>query len=118
MTTRELDRAVEAGDLVDALKRFGLSQADVARATRSDAKTVYAWRTAHAQPRNATYVRLVGLRETVQTLGDSLTPRGVGQWLHAPNRLLGGRPPLEVLRDGDQEAVLEAARSFVDGAYV
>jgi len=97
---------------------FGVSQADVAQVTRTDPKTVYAWRARNTRPRSATYDRLDGLREVVRALADSLTPRGVGQWLHARNRLLGGRRPLEVLREGETEAVLRAARSFVDGEYV
>lgn len=118
MSTKQLDRAVEAGDIVAAFKSYGVTQADVAQVTRTDPKTVYAWHATKARPRNATYERLDGLREVVRTLADGLTPRGVGQWLHAGNRLLGGRRPLDVLREGDRESVLRAARSFVDGAYV
>ena len=118
MSAKQLERAVEAGDLVEAFKSFGVTQADVAQVTRTDPKTVYAWRASNTRPRSATYDRLDGLREVVRTLADSLTPRGVGQWLHANNRLLGGRRPLEVLREGETDAVLQAARSFVDGAYV
>jgi len=118
MSAKQLERAVEAGDLVEAFKSFGVTQTDVAQVTRTDPKTVYAWRASNTRPRSATYDRLDGLREVVRTLADSLTPRGVGQWLHASNRLLGGRRPLEVLREGETDAVLQAARSFVDGAYV
>jgi len=118
MSTKQLERAVEAGDLVEAFKSFGVTQADVAQVTRTDPKTVYAWRASKVRPRNATYERLDGLREVVRALADSLTPRGVGQWLHAANRLLDGRRPLDVLREGDRDKVLQAARSFVDGAYV
>lgn len=118
MTTKQLDRAVEAGDLLDAFKAYGILQLDVARVARVDPKTVYAWKARGARPRAQVYDRLDGLREVVRVLADSLTPRGVGQWLHARNRLLRGRRPLDVLRDGDQRAVLEAAHSFAEGAYV
>ena len=118
MSIQELERAVEAGDVVHALKEYGVTQADVAKASGAEAKTVYAWRASKSRPRNTTYQRLDGLRETVRILSDSLTQRGVGQWLHAPNRLLDGRLPLDVLRDGDQPAVLAAAQAFIDGAYV
>lgn len=43
---------------------------------------------------------LAGLRDLVLLLSDSLTPRGVGQWLHARNRLLDGDRPIEALADG------------------
>jgi hypothetical protein len=62
--------------------------------------------------------RLFALREIVLLLHDSLTPRGVGQWFRARNRLLDGRRPLDVLAEGDVEAVRGAAAAFADGAYV
>lgn len=62
--------------------------------------------------------RLQELRSLVVTLSDSLTPVGVAQWLHAGNRLLGGRAPLDVLTDGDAPEVTAAAASFTEGAYL
>jgi IS5 family transposase len=51
-------------------------------------------------------------------LSDSLTPRGVGQWLHAKNRLLGGHRAIDLLADGNVDEVRLAARAFIEGAYV
>lgn len=62
--------------------------------------------------------RLQGLQSVVVTLSDSLTTRGVAQWLHAGNRLLGGRAPLDVLADGEIGEVTAAAASFIEGAYI
>lgn len=58
------------------------------------------------------------LRSLVLILSDSLTSRGVAQWLHAGNRLLDGRPPLDVLIAGDLRQVREAAASFAEGSYL
>ena len=49
---------------------------------------------------------------------DSLTPRGVGQWLHAKNRLLDGGRPIELLAQGHYAEVRGAAESFIDGSSV
>jgi len=117
-TTAKLKRAVEASDLVVAFKDYGVSQADLATVAEVDPKTVYAWKAKSARPRATAYTRLDGLRDVVSVLSDSLTSRGVGQWLHAQNRSLDGKRPLDVLRDGNQQAVLDAARSFIDGSYV
>lgn len=117
-TSMKLMRAVEASDLVVAFKDYGVSQADLATVAEVDPKTVYAWKAKSARPRATSYTRLDGLRDVVSVLSDSLTSRGVGQWLHAQNRALGGKRPLDVLREGNQQAVLEAARSFIDGSYV
>lgn len=62
--------------------------------------------------------RLQALREIVLLLDDSLALRGVGQWFRAHNRSLDGRRPLDVLADGDFEAVRRAAAAFAEGAYV
>lgn len=51
-------------------------------------------------------------------LSESLTPRGVDGWLHAPNRLLDGNGPVELLKLGKVEEVRRAATAFVDGSYV
>jgi IS5 family transposase len=60
--------------------------------------------------------RLAELREIAMLLSDSLTPRGVGQWLHAKNRLLGGHRAIDLLADGNVDEVRLAARAFIEGA--
>jgi hypothetical protein len=47
----------------------------------------------------------------------SLSPRGVGQWFRAHNRVLERRRPLDVLAEADTNAVRRAAAAFADGAY-
>ena len=51
-------------------------------------------------------------------LSDSLTERGVAQWLRAKNPLLDAARPIDLLEAGEFEKVREAAESFVDGSYV
>jgi hypothetical protein len=112
-----LERAVEAADVVHALRQFGLTQAAIALATSASARSVRNWeRTSAIRPRAED--RLRDLRDIALLLQETLTRRGVGQWLRARNRLLGGRRPLEVLAAGDTRAVREAAAAYVDGAYV
>lgn len=111
-----LKRAVEAPEIVRALKPFGVTQADVSSATGVSDRAVRGWSSSTIRP--ATYDRLAELRSLVLLLSDSLTPRGVGQWLHARNRLLDGKRPIDALAAGGIEDVREAAQAFVDGAYV
>ena len=111
-----LERAVETADVVHALRQFGL-QAALALATRASLRSVRNWqRTSAIRPQ--TEDRLRDLREVVLLLQETLTPRGVGQWLRARNRLLGGRRPLEALAAGEVQGVREAAAAYVEGAYV
>ena len=111
-----LDRAVEPGEIVVALRPFGVSQRDVAAATHVSDRAVRGWKTGgiHA----ASYDRLQDLRDIVLVLADSLTERGVGQWLHARNRLLESARPIDLLSEGRVDEVSQAAHSFVDGAYL
>lgn len=109
-----LDRAVEASEIVHALRRYGVSQADVGTVTGVTDRAVRAWATSTIRPDR--YDRLADLRDIALLLSDSLTPRGVGQWLHARNRLLDGRRPLELLGSGSVDDVRQAAQAFVDGA--
>lgn len=111
-----LDRAVEASEIVAALKAFGVTQADVAAVTHVSDRAVRGWRSGDIRPDR--YDRLTELRDLALLLSDSLTPRGVGQWLHAHNRLLAGRRPVEVLTDDDFDAVRRAAQTFIEGGYV
>ncbi|KAA0233659.1 MAG: hypothetical protein JJLCMIEE_03195 [Acidimicrobiales bacterium] len=111
-----LDRAVEASEIVDALKPFGVTQGDVAAVTHVSDRAVRGWRTSDIRPDR--YDRLAQLRDLVILLSDSLTPRGVGQWLHAKNRLLESQRPVDLLAEGRYDTVREAAEAFIDGAYV
>jgi len=111
-----LDRAVEATEIVDALKPFGVTQVDVAAVTQVTDRAVRSWRTGDIRPDR--YDRLAQLRDLVLLLSDSLTARGVGQWLHAKNHLLDGERPIDLLAKKRYEDVRGAAESFIDGSYV
>ncbi|HMM48869.1 MAG TPA: hypothetical protein PKE32_04580 [Miltoncostaeaceae bacterium] len=114
--TPTLDRAVEASEIVDALKPFGVTQVDIAAATHVSDRAVRGWRRGDIRPDR--YDRLAQLRDLVLLLSDSLTGRGVGQWLHAKNRLLEGQRPVDLLAEDRYDEVRGAAEAFVDGAYV
>lgn len=115
--TRDLERAVEAGSVVRALERVGLTQRMLAWATGASERSVRNWRSTSAiRPRYDE--RLREIRDIVLLLDETLTPRGIAQWFGARNRLLSGRKPIDVLHDGDFETVRAAAASFVEGAYL
>ena len=111
-----LDRAVEAPEIVRALRPYGVTQAEVGAVAGVSDRAVRGW--AHSAVRPDRYDRLAELRDLVLVLSDSLTPRGVGQWLHARNRLLDGERPMEMLAAGRVEEVRQAAEAFVEGSYV
>jgi transcriptional regulator with XRE-family HTH domain len=115
-TVEVLERAVEAPEIVRALKPYGVTQSDIAAATGVSDRAVRGWQSSVIRPER--YDRLSELRDIVLLLSETLTPRGVGQWLHARNRLLGGKRPVELLKRGKVEDVRRAAAAFADGSYV
>lgn len=115
---RSLEAAVEARDVIRAFREeYGLTQSTIAQAIGVGERSVRNWEKNSAlRPKNED--RLQELRAIVLLLKDTLTPRGVGQWLRARNRVLSGRRPIEVLAHGNIEAVKSAATAYVEGAYV
>ena len=85
-SVRDLERAVEAPEIVRALKGYGLTQQEIGAIAGVSDRAVRQWSQAGIKP--ARYDRLIEVREIALLLSDSLSPRGVGQWLHAKNRLL------------------------------
>ena len=114
---KTLDRVVEAGDVVRRLRDYGLTQSAIAKATGATVRSVRNWEATSAiRPRNDE--RLRELREIVLILKETLTEKGVGQWMRARNRTLKARRPIELLERGQFETVRNAARAYVEGAYV
>lgn len=112
-----LERAVEADEIVAALRTYGFTQADIASAIGVSDRAVRDWE--REKPlRRGNEEKLHAIRQIVLLLDDSLSRRGVGQWFRAHSRLLDGRRPLDVLAEGRYEEVRQAAASFADGAYV
>lgn len=68
-----LDRAVEASEIVDALKPFGVTQVDVAAVIQVSDRAVRGWRTGDIRPER--YDRLAQLRDLVLLLGFAYPPR-------------------------------------------
>lgn len=113
----DLARAVEAGAVVRALEQVGFTQRTLAWVTGASERSVRNWRTTSAI-RPGFDERLRDVREIALDLEDSLTPRGIVQWFSVRNRLLGGRRPVDALREGDVDSVHKAAHSYVEGGYV
>lgn len=119
--TADLDLASALTDEVEILAilrilrtDLGLTQEDVARATGASARSVHNWEK-RGELRQSFEDRLRDLAHVVAELSAVLTPRGVNQWLHARNRVLGGGRPLDVLGSNDPGPALEAVRLVAGG---
>jgi transcriptional regulator with XRE-family HTH domain len=96
---------------------LGLTERDLMAATGAADRTVRRWLTG-TTPQHRHARRLDDLEMVVAELSDSLTAKGVRQWLHGRNRHLDGERPLECLEKGEFDAVFKAAQAFSRGFYV
>lgn len=114
----DVERAVEADEIIVAVRRYGVRQRDIATVAHVTDRAVNDWARSRRVARDESYDRLIEIRDLVILLKDSLSDRGVSQWLRARNRLLEGRRPLDVLAERGFEEVRVAAQAFVDGVYL
>jgi hypothetical protein len=97
-----------------------LTEADLADATGASTRTVRRWLAADTDQARDPHAaqQIDDLRMIVQELEESLTAKGIRQWLRARNRQLDGGRPIDLLRAGDFKRVHEAALAFREGYYV
>jgi hypothetical protein len=114
---RDLRRAVAASDVVRALERVGFTQKQIANAAGATDRSVRNWATTGAI-RPAYDERIRELSEISLVLSDTLSARGVTQWLNARNRVLDGQRPIDLISIGQGDRVRDAAQAYLDGSYV
>ncbi|GAA1127089.1 hypothetical protein [Arthrobacter flavus] len=118
MGVNETGGKIEASDFVKVFNRYGVSLTDIAEVVHEDLTVVSGWEAGGTRPGTKVQTKLIGLRDIIMVLSDSLSAPGVGQWLHASNRILDDERPLDALSQGRDQTVMEAANAFVDGSYV
>jgi uncharacterized protein (DUF2384 family) len=89
----------------------------IARATGANVRTAERWRSGQS-PQTRFRDRIGELQAVLDLLGRGMTDAAKRDWLEAPNVTLGWRRPIDRLADGDFDAVLAAAESYVVGDYV
>jgi hypothetical protein len=123
-TTKGGHGAHEALDFVEAVRYLRrhtkLTEVDLADGTGASTRTVRRWLATHsATRRESRYARQIDdLRMIVGELEESLTPKGIRQWLRARNRYLDGERPIDLIREREFKRVQEAALAFREGYYV
>jgi uncharacterized protein (DUF2384 family) len=98
---------------------LGLSTEDLASALRTHPRTVERWRSGQTFPQHAARRRLAELLHVQHRLRETFTgPETARQWLHQPNRYLGGLTPADALRVGRFDRVEAALEALDSGVFV
>lgn len=101
--------------IVDDITRSGITQAELGQAVGASLRTIQNWAAGNATPAGAKVRRLLDIQYIVRELREAYTEEGVEIWLHARNRNLDGRRPIDLLAAGQYDEVLAEAE-HVSGA--
>jgi hypothetical protein len=112
-----LVKAVEVIDILELFSSYKITQSMIAQITGASERSVRNWKKTSAI-RPLYEERLRELQQIVVILSESLTPRGVSQWLRAKNRMLNNERPVMILSQGNATSVLQVAKAYRDGAYI
>ena len=110
--------AVYARKIEIIKEEVGLSQREVADIVGASSRTVARWASGESLPRGALKERILELAAIADMLRKVMTPDAASAWLFGPNPLLGHRRPLELIRSGEYQRVIDAIDAIAEGVYV
>jgi uncharacterized protein (DUF2384 family) len=115
-TSRDATNSALYARIVDVVRTASLTTAEVADITGVRSRQVQHWLAGSHRPQGDSKERLLELHYIIEQILDVYTPEGADIWLHGRNRRLDGRRPVDLLRDGDFEAVLYEVEQLKSGA--
>ena len=110
-------RPVETPEVVTALESIGFTQKQIARSAGASDRSVRNWAKT-GSIRSDFNERIRELFEISLLLSDSLTGRGVTQWVSAKNVLLGNQRPIDLIAKDQSDQVRDAVEAYLEGVYV
>ena len=98
--------------------RRALTLAEIGEIVGAGERAIQKWAAGTARPEGAKRDRLLELQYVIEELSDVYKPEGVDIWLHSRQRALDGRRPLDVLKDGEFQTVLQLVQRLAGGPKV
>src|SRR5438067_5354841 len=104
---------------LESLRNKGaIRNIEVANLLGTRPETVSRWNQGRAYPHSNTEKVLLELEFIVDQLSDFYEPNEARQWIFAPQKLLNGLSPSELIRDGKIDEVRRLVNQMRDGAYL
>lgn len=117
-TVAELEKKAASETIEDVHERYGIEFGDLASALGVDRRTVLRYRNRRSVPRREVRSRLGKLREMSFLLSRVFdSPEDGLAWLFNPVPALRGRTPMEVIREGQVEAVVDLLAGIEGGVH-
>ena len=102
--------------IVTRLRDHAFSNDELAGVVGVNTRQVSNWASGHNLPRGANRDRLLEVDYIVAQLRDIYTSEGVEIWLHGRKKSLGHQRPIDLLREGRFQTVLNAIERLNAGA--
>jgi uncharacterized protein (DUF2384 family) len=102
--------------IVDDIREASVTTVELAEITGVRERQVQNWASGTNRPSGEARNRLLELNYIIGLLRDVYTTEGIEIWLHGRNRDLAGRRPIDMLKSGDFEEVLQLIDQLVHGA--
>ena len=99
-------------------EKASLKSVDVAQLLGQRPETVSRWNKGRAYPRRGTEKLLLELEYIVDQLADFYQPDEARQWLFAPQKLLDGVSPAELIQNGRIDDVMKLVNQLRDAVYM
>lgn len=118
-STRDADAAPESAvysRLVEDIRESAMTVQELAEVTGANRRQVTNWASGTHKPAGTKRDRLLEVHYLVTMLREVYTREGAEIWLHGRKRSLGGRRPIDLLREGDFKTVLAAVERLTTGA--
>lgn len=91
---------------------------EVANLLGTRPETVSRWNQGRAYPQPSTEKTLLELEYVVDELSDFYEPNEARQWIFAPQKLLNGASPAELIRNGRIDEVMRLVSQLRDAVYL
>lgn len=102
--------------IVEELRDRALTTQELAGVVGVNARQISNWASGQNIPKGARRDRLLEVDYIIKLLRDVYTREGIDIWLHGRKRSLGGQRPIDLMRDGRFQTVLQAVERLRTGA--
>lgn len=104
---------------LDAIQQHAsINSREIAQLLNTRPETISRWRGGTSEPQPTTRETLLQLWWLTTQLADLYEPSHANLWLFAPNRLLNGERPVDLIQRGQSETVLKVISQMKDGAHI
>lgn len=101
--------------ILEEVAESGITRTELSKAVGAAERTVQTWVAGTSTPTGVRAQKLLDVQLIVRLLNDTYTREGIRIWLNSRNRNLGLQRPINLLEQGEIDAVLEEANRIAGG---